>query len=322
VMQSLKNDNFADFHIVGFLDDYKMVGAAVIDGYKNLGKLSDLPKILESMRIDEIIVAIDHAPYDRLVNIVEMCIQTGKHVCIYSDLLDVIAKKVDVELYSNIPVVELPHYDRSTPAVKDKRSVDLILSIIALLMLSPLYLVIAAGIKLSSKGPIIYKQTRVGKNGQIFLFYKFRSMHTGLASTGHQEFVRKCIKGNLSKEGREIGVFKIKDDPRIFKFGKFLRKTSLDEFPQLLNVLKGEMSLVGPRPCLPYEWKLYEDWHKKRLKILPGCTGLWQALGRNSVTFEEMVILDLYYISNVSLWLDFKIILKTFPVIFLGKGGY
>jgi lipopolysaccharide/colanic/teichoic acid biosynthesis glycosyltransferase len=234
---------------------------------------------------------------------------------------------MDVELYSNIPVIELPQYNLSTPVVIDKRSVDIILAIFSLLIFAPLFLVIAVGIKLSSKGPVIFKQTRIGKNGQPFTFYKFRTMYTEMADARHREFVQNFIDGNNPKESqhheaKEINVFKIRDDPRIFKFGKYLRKTSLDEFPQFVNVLKGEMSFVGPRPCLPYEWDQYEDWHKKRLNILPGCTGLWQALGRNSVTFEEMVILDLYYNSNLSLWLDFKIILKTFPVIFLGKGGY
>ena len=111
-------------------------------------------------------------------------------------------------------------------------------------------------------------------------------------------------------------------DSRITGFGKFIRKTSIDEFPQFFNIIKGDMALVGPRPCLRYEWDCYEDWHRKRLNILPGCTGLWQALGRSSVTFEEMVILDMYYISNMTLWLDLKIVLQTLPVIFLAKGGH
>jgi exopolysaccharide biosynthesis polyprenyl glycosylphosphotransferase len=327
VMKSLEKDPFSDFHIAGFLDDYRDIEAAVTDRFKNLGKLIDIQKITESMPIDEIIIAIDHAPYDRLIYVVEKCIQTGKYVRIYSDVLNVVADKMDVELYANIPVIELPQHNLNSPTVKDKRSVDIILAVFSLLLLSPLFLAIAVGIKLSSKGPVVFKQIRVGKNGKIFNFFKFRSMHTGVHDTRHREFVQNFIKGNPNKgsrldEAKGINVFKITHDPRIFKFGKLLRKTSLDEFPQFVNVLKGEMSLVGPRPCLPYEWDQYEDWHKKRLNILPGCTGLWQALGRNSVTFEEMVILDLYYISNLSLWLDFKIILKTLPVIFMGKGGY
>ena len=322
VLESLRNDDFTDFLIVGFLDDYKDVGAKITDEFDNLGNLSDLQMIAERLKIDEIIIAIDHAPYDRLIQVVETCLRTGKYVRIYSDLLNVVADKMDVELYANIPVIELPQHSLNSPVVSDKRTLDIVLAALSLLILAPLYLAIAVGIKVSSKGPVIFKQTRVGKNGRTFNFYKFRSMHMGMADIKHKEYVQNFIKGDPENDAKQIKVFKITDDPRIFKFGRFLRKTSLDEFPQLFNVLKGEMALVGPRPCLPYEWDCYEDWHKKRLNILPGCTGLWQALGRNTVTFEEMVTLDLYYISNISLWLDLKIILKTFPVIFLGKGGY
>ncbi|MCK5228801.1 MAG: sugar transferase, partial [Desulfobulbaceae bacterium] len=155
-----------------------------------------------------------------------------------------------------------------------------------------------------------------------FEFYKFRSMHMAVDDSRHKEYVKDFIRNGNQCQNKEIKIFKITSDPRIFKFGKFIRKTSLDELPQLFNVLKGDMSLVAPRPCLPYEWDCYEEWHKKRLDILPGCTGLWQALGRSSVSFEDMVILDLYYISNMTLWFDLKIILQTFPVIFLGKGGF
>ena len=178
------------------------------------------------------------------------------------------------------------------------------------------------GIKLSSPGPVFYRQKRIGKGGKPFNFYKFRSMHVNNDDSGHKEFVQDFIKNSESSAVNDMKIFKITKDPRIFSFGKFIRKTSLDEFPQLYNVLKGDMSLVGPRPCLPYEWECYKPWHRERLKSLPGCTGIWQALGRSSVTFKEMVILDLYYLSNVSFWLDFKIVIKTFPVIFLGKGGF
>jgi lipopolysaccharide/colanic/teichoic acid biosynthesis glycosyltransferase len=229
---------------------------------------------------------------------------------------------MDVEHYSNIPVIELSQVSLSSPAWKDKRTFDIILSSIALWLLSPLFLAIAIGIKLSSKGPVVFKQVRIGKNGKPFNFYKFRSMHLGTNDNQHKEYVQDFIKGNNNNQDKNIQVFKITDDPRIFRFGKFIRKTSLDEFPQFFNVFKGDMTLVGPRPCLPYEWECYENWHKNRLNTLPGCTGLWQALGRSSVTFEEMVILDLYYISNMTLWLDFRIVVQTIPVIFFGKGGH
>jgi lipopolysaccharide/colanic/teichoic acid biosynthesis glycosyltransferase len=180
------------------------------------------------------------------------------------------------------------------------------------------------GIKLSSPGPVIFRQTRIGYAGQPFDFYKFRSMHVGESAGNHQAYVEKFIKGNAGKNvsGNEIHVFKMQDDPRIFPFGRFIRRTSLDEFPQLINVLKGDMGLVGPRPCLPYEWDVYDEWHKGRLKVLPGCTGLWQVLGRSTVTFEDMVIMDLYYISNYSLFQDARILYKTIPTIFFAKGGF
>jgi undecaprenyl-phosphate galactose phosphotransferase len=320
--EELQQDPFADFEIVGFLDDYKEVGDAVNGYYHNLGELNDLDNILTNHDTDEILIAIDNAPYERLIHIVETCLQTGKSVKIYSDLLRVIAEKMDVEHYSSIPVISLQQKPLDSPDWDEKRILDIILSSIALIILSPLFIVVAIGIKLSSKGPVIFKQERIGKNGRPFNFYKFRSMHMDNRDSRHQEYVEQLIKNKIQCETDEIKVYKIKDDPRIFKFGKFIRKTSIDEFPQFFNVIKGDMSLVGPRPCLQYEWVCYEDWHKNRLNILPGCTGLWQALGRSSVTFEEMVILDLYYISCMTLWLDLKIVLQTIPVIFLGKGAH
>jgi len=229
---------------------------------------------------------------------------------------------MQVEQYSGIPVIMLSQGRLDHPVWKIKRCIDIVISSIALILLSPLFAGIALGIKLSSPGPVFFQQIRIGKNGRSFDFYKFRSMHVDSDSEEHKKFVKDFIKKSDGCAQDEIKVFKIANDPRIFKFGTFLRKTSLDEFPQFFNVLKGDMSLVGPRPCLPYEWECYGDWHKNRLNVLPGCTGMWQALGRSSVSFEEMVVLDMYYISNMSMWLDIRIILLTFPVIFLGKGGY
>jgi lipopolysaccharide/colanic/teichoic acid biosynthesis glycosyltransferase len=175
---------------------------------------------------------------------------------------------------------------------------------------------------LSSKGPVFFRQQRVGKGGVPFDFFKFRSMHVGSDDKRHRDYVTGFIGSSHKTSGDKIEIFKIENDPRIFPFGKFIRKSSLDEFPQLYNVLRGEMSLVGPRPCLQYEWECYDEWHRRRLQDLPGCTGLWQALGRSTVSFEEMVVLDLYYLSNVSLWLDLKIVLRTLPVILFGRGAF
>jgi lipopolysaccharide/colanic/teichoic acid biosynthesis glycosyltransferase len=183
---------------------------------------------------------------------------------------------------------------------------------------------IALLIKLDSRGPVFYKQERVGMDGRIFLFYKFRSMRTDTDDARHREFQRKYIKGlpdsNLGDEGRP--AYKLRADERVTRLGRILRKTSLDELPQLFNVLRGDMSIVGPRPPIPYEVESYELWHRKRLDMKPGITGLWQVSGRNRLPFDEMVRMDLYYIENWSLLLDLKIILQTLPVMWRGEDAY
>ena len=316
---------YSNFYIAGFLDDYKEVGAPVMRDYTNLGKLQDLERLIKELNIHEIIISVHKADYSRLILIAEACLKTGCVVRIYSDLLEIVTSKISVELYAGIPMVMLADLPSKTVSYPLKRLFDIIGSLTAIIVLSPLFALIAAGIKLSSPGPVFFKQTRIGREGRPFNFYKFRSMHTGNASTQHKEFVQNFIRGNNTDKKSskdEIKIFKITDDPRIFPFGRFIRKTSLDEFPQFFNVLRGDMTLVGPRPCLPYEWEIYESWHKNRLNCLPGCTGIWQALGRSTVSFEEMVLLDLYYVSNTSIFLDIRIILNTFPVIFLGKGAF
>ena len=320
--EALSRDTLSRFQVEGFLDDYRKKGDVIKDGYVNLGTFEDLADIVASKKINEILIAIERAPYNRLIHIVETCMATGLPVRIHSDLTNVIVEKMNTEYYSQIPVVVLSQKSMDSYEWKDKRTLDILMSALALIALFPVFLCIALGIKLSSRGPVFYRQVRIGKNGNPFSFYKFRSMHLHNDSHAHQQFVTDFIKNSDREKENEIKVFKITDDPRIFKLGKFIRKTSLDELPQLYNVLKGDMTLVGPRPCLPYEWECYKDWHKNRLNVIPGCTGIWQTLGRSTVTFEDMVILDLFYISNMSLWLDFQIILKTFPVIFLGKGGF
>jgi lipopolysaccharide/colanic/teichoic acid biosynthesis glycosyltransferase len=177
-------------------------------------------------------------------------------------------------------------------------------------------------IKLDSEGPVFFRQKRLGLNGRSFDLLKFRSMYTNCDSINHKEYIKKYI-GEQNNSAIEPGVFKLRNDPRITSVGRVLRKTSLDELPQLINVLKGEMSLVGPRPPIPYECDLYDIWHRRRLlSCKPGITGLWQVTGRSRTTFDEMVRLDLKYISEWSLWLDFKILLKTPKAVFGGEGAF
>lgn len=210
-----------------------------------------------------------------------------------------------------------------------KRVLDIVGSVFALVFFSPLFLGIAIMIKFDSKGPVLFKQQRVGSSGKKFLFLKFRSMHTDNDPEIHKEFVKKLIEAGkdsgYTKKAAMPGedVFKIKADPRVTNVGRFLRKSSLDELPQFINVLKGDMSLVGPRPPIPYECEEYDIWHRRRvLEMKPGITGLWQVHGRSSTTFDEMVRMDIKYIREWSLWLDIKILLQTPLVVLTCKGAY
>ena len=206
-----------------------------------------------------------------------------------------------------------------------KRSIDVVFASFVIVFGFPFYMMIAALIKLNSSGPVLFVQERVGQGGKKFKFYKFRTMAANNNDETHRNFTENFIKGRVMEKGSSLGqrvVFKIAEDPRVTSVGKFLRKTSLDELPQFINVLRGEMSLVGPRPPIDYEIEHYQEWHKQRLLAKPGLTGLWQVSGRSAVPFDEMVMLDLYYYENWSLLLDLKIILRTVPVMFIGSGGF
>jgi exopolysaccharide biosynthesis polyprenyl glycosylphosphotransferase len=225
-----------------------------------------------------------------------------------------------------------PEVTKKTPANKIplfiKRGLDIAGSLFGLVILSPVFLTVALGIKLTSKGPVLFKQDRVGQWGKTFTFLKFRSMYVNSDESSHKEYVTKFItqgNGTSPAGGRKGGevVYKMTSDRRVTPLGNILRKTSLDELPQFINVLKGEMSLVGPRPPIPYECEMYDIWHRTRvLAMKPGITGLWQVEGRSQRTFDEMVRLDLKYIGGWSIWLDLKIIVKTPWVMVSGNGGY
>ncbi|MBK8166243.1 MAG: sugar transferase [bacterium] len=206
-----------------------------------------------------------------------------------------------------------------------KRALDVVLAGLALLAVSPLFLLFAMLIKRSSPGPVFFAQERLGRDGRPFKFYKFRSMVHNSDDTIHRQFAAMFIAGDesgcaASNSGEK--VFKLKRDPRITPIGAFLRRTSLDELPQLINIVKGEMSLVGPRPPIAYEIENYQPWHMERLKAVPGLTGLWQVSGRSSVSFDDMVRLDIRYINEWSFRRDLAIIAKTVPVVLRGTGGY
>jgi exopolysaccharide biosynthesis polyprenyl glycosylphosphotransferase len=206
-----------------------------------------------------------------------------------------------------------------------KRFLDVVGALCAVVLFSPLMLLTAIAVAITSPGPIIFKQKRLGRSGVPFTFYKFRSMRTGNDDSIHRQYVQNLIKGDNAKVNQQTGtdpLYKIKSDPRVTSVGRLIRKTSIDELPQLFNVLKGDMSLVGPRPPLPYEAENYRSWHLRRvLDIKPGITGLWQVEGRSKVSFDEMVRLDLRYIRSCSLALDLRILLKTVLVVLTCDGA-
>ena len=204
-----------------------------------------------------------------------------------------------------------------------KRIIDILGSVFLMVLLLPLFVSIAIVVKVTSKGPIFFKQQRMGQFGRYFTFYKFRSMRAQNDHSAHREYVTQLISGNaerIAQNGSGEGVFKLVDDPRITRVGRFLRRTSLDELPQFFNVLKGEMSLVGPRPPIPYEVAEYQTWHRRRLlQVKPGITGLWQVMGRSRIPFDEMVRLDLHYATSWTPWLDLKILLLTPAAVIRGS---
>jgi len=206
-----------------------------------------------------------------------------------------------------------------------KRSIDVVSASLVTVLGFPFFLAVALLIKLTSRGPVFYSQLRIGEQGEVFTLYKFRTMRQGADDSIHREFTRSFIEGRMSNSSldeKSPSVYKLTNDPRVTSIGNFLRKTSLDELPQFINILKGEMTIVGPRPPLQYELEYYEEWHKLRLEVKPGLTGLWQVSGRSSVPFNEMVKLDLYYIEHWTLLLDLKIMMRTIPVMLFGSGGY
>lgn len=222
--------------------------------------------------------------------------------------------------------------DLTTPANRKrsllviKRMIDVVCSALILILCSPLFLLIALAIKISSKGPVLFRQQRIGQYGKLFTFLKFRSMYVNNDHLVHRKFVTELISNAPAhkSQGKDGDVvYKIKDDKRITRVGKFLRRTSLDELPQLLNVLRGEMSLVGPRPAIPYELAAYQTWHRRRvLETKPGITGVWQIAGRSRVQFDDMVRMDLRYALAWSPWLDLKILLRTPLAVIKGSGAY
>jgi undecaprenyl-phosphate galactose phosphotransferase len=289
---------------------------------KCLGGLLSLPDILRQNKIDEIIVTDNTLDKKTLIALLDYCTSFGINVWFSRKLMPIIDIKLYIDNFCGLPMVRLGVRKKYSIFRKLKLAFDALISIALLFLLSPIFFLIAAAIKIDSKGPIFYIANSVGKNARNFKMYKFRSMKIDQDSEIHKKFVTQLIEGKIGNEGDKGQPLKITEDPRITKVGKIIRKFSLDELPQMINVIKGQMSLVGPRPCLPYEFEIYPDWYKKRVQVRPGITGLWQVTGRSEVAFEDMILLDLYYIYNRTFILDLQILFETVFVVLRKEGAY
>jgi len=301
------------YEVVGFVDDKPERGNSDIGRFKGLGSTDHIPEVIKNQEVDVVIITLPWLYHRKILGIAAQCERARIGVKIVPDLFQMSLSHVDIDDLSGIPLIGVKSVSIKGWNLALKRAVDVIFASLGLVLLSPLMLLVAVLIKLDSPGPVIFEQIRVGRGGRPFVVYKFRSMHRGA------ELEQQLLTDLNEARGP---LFKIRDDPRRTKLGKLLRRTSLDELPQLYNVLRGEMSLIGPRPQLPSEVEQYQPWHKKRLRTWPGITGLWQVSGRSELSFDEMALLDIYYIENWSLLLDLKIGLKTIPTLILGTGAY
>jgi undecaprenyl-phosphate galactose phosphotransferase len=311
----LMYENPIGLNILGFIDDRKQIDEEVVIGKKVIGHLSDIEKIIDQNEVDELIIADDDPNSEHVLNVIDICKRFNVNVRVSSELFDIVSKKLVTERYADIPVIDVSSHYNNLFTLGMKRTIDIVLSSLALLILSPILTLIAVLIKLSSPGPILFHQVRIGRYGRPFKFYKFRSMRV---IKGEDEDRKKMMLAFMNDPNNRS---KIINDNRVTWIGKILRRTSMDELPQLINVIKGEMSLVGPRPCLPYEYENYDEWQKRRVSVTPGCTGVWQVWGRSSVSFKESVVLDLYYINNMSPWFDLQLMFQTVPAILSARGA-
>ncbi len=282
--------------------------------WKVIGSFDDIPSLATKFPIDEVYLLPKGDQIDPYRPLIEKCEAMGITVHLRLTAYERLLSRVELHTMGGAEYLMFSTAPRSVVQLGLKRALDLAGSLAALLLLSPLLLLVAILVKLTSRGPAIFAQERAGMNGRVFTLYKFRTMRQGA------ELERAGLESKNELDGP---AFKIKEDPRITGLGKFLRKTSIDEFPQFWNVLKGDMSLVGPRPLPVYEVEKFESWQRRRMTMRPGITCLWQIMGRNRVTsFAEWMKLDLEYVDRWSLGLDVKILLKTVPAVLIGRGAY
>ena len=313
------------YRVIGAVDSgaLGMEAGGNYEGVPVVSDLAGLPEAIRESGANEVIIADAHVDADALFDVMMQCgRRRGIEFRIAPSLFNCLPSKTEVDQIGALPMIRLFREPLSDFARGTKRISDMFIAALTLALFSPFWLLIALLIKFDSKGPVFYLQERVGMDGRIFVVYKFRTMRMDADSEIHREYQRKFIAGHAEANVGDAKepAYKLRNDPRITRVGRMLRRLSLDEVPQLLNVLRGDMSIVGPRPPIPYEVEAYELRHRRRLDMKPGLTGLWQVSGRNRLPFEEMVKLDLFYIENWSLLFDVKIILRTVMVMLRGDG--
>lgn len=278
-----------------------------------LGPISEIRRIVLEHGIDTVLVASTSLPYNDMVQLFDQLRGLPIQLHVSSGLYRILTSRVLVREVAGVPLITVKAVPLSRTKLFEKRAFDITVGILAAMVLSPIWIPVTILIKITSRGPLLYRQTRVGREGQPFEMLKFRSM-VSEADNKVQELADLNDADGL--------LFKVKNDPRLTAVGRFIRKFSIDELPQIINVMRGEMSLVGPRPPLPREVKDYAPWHHRRLEVTPGMTGLWQVSGRSDLSFDEAVRLDVFYIENWSPKFDMSIILRTIPVVLTGRGAY
>lgn len=313
-----KSNVFINYRVAGFLEDFEP-SSAYADTYPILGGFNDLEKVIAETGIQDVIIAAPGLPQDQLNHLLYRAQTLVPYVSVVPNLVGVPMSNVEVESFfdTRIMLLNIKNNLAFRPNQIIKRIFDVVLTLSGGLFLLPLFLGICVWIKTDSQGPAIYKQRRVGKDGKEFDCYKFRSM-----VVDSKERLEKLLATDPKAKEEWERDFKLKNDPRITKSGAFLRKTSLDELPQLLNVLKGEMSLVGPRPIVQKEVPKYEQYIKEYYMVLPGITGLWQVSGRSDTTYPERVAMDMWYVHNWSVWLDLVLLWRTVAAVLQSRGAY
>jgi len=301
------------YQVIGFVDDDPEKFTTDLGRFKALGSTYDTARVVHEQDIDVVIVTLPWVSHRKIMSIMEECERERVRFKLVPDMFQMSLSQVGVDDIDGIPLIAVKDVSIPLWGLAVKRVTDVVVATLGLLLLSPILTTIGVLIKLDSPGPALFRQTRVGKGGRHFTVFKYRTMHQGAEEERDQ----------LADLNEATGpLFKVREDPRVTRAGYWIRRFSIDEIPQLINVLLGQMSLVGPRPPLPREVIQYEEWHKKRLEVLPGMTSLWAVSGRSDIPFDEQVMLDIYYIENWSLRLDFAIILRTLPAVLTAAGAY